>query len=372
MIPDAGDASSRALPPHATVVDIELTSRCNASCTFCPRDQTPHHGLIDEDTFTMALRRAVDYRDAVQAFGVANPGYFHTAGGSMWLSFCGMGEPLLHPLVVSYVQRAAEAGLRPIITTNGALLHPEKAEQLMDAGLQSAIINVGEIDAQYEEVYGLPFERTRENVEAFLAAAEGRCFAVIALVDHRDDQSHASRMREYWASRGATAFMPFPLVNRAGSLAVEQQSEAWVGHRDLARKMLERSGSRTGCCVPFLYPFIGYDGHYYLCSSDWRKEVSLGTVFDRSLVDILDDKAAHVCSRTAICEGCTHDPANRLALSIARADVTDRVDVVARESSDMRTALDHYWGCVDAMRAAMPEPEHVAVRTHRKRLPVRS
>jgi MoaA/NifB/PqqE/SkfB family radical SAM enzyme len=109
------------------LVDIELTSRCNAKCSFCPRDKTPHQGLIDEPTFTAALSRAVQYRDALLEFQKVRPGYFVTSRDTIWVSFCGMGEPLLHPRVVEYVGRAAEAGLQPIINTQladkGAVAH---------------------------------------------------------------------------------------------------------------------------------------------------------------------------------------------------------------------------------------------------------
>ncbi len=372
MITAPSNGPPRALPPHGAVVDVELTSRCNAHCAFCPRDQTQHLGFIDDETFTAALQRVVQYRDALLAFGKLHPGYFDTSGDSIWMSFCGMGEPLLHPQAATYVKRAAEAGLRPIVNTNGALLSPTKAEHLLDAGLEMAVINVGEIGDDYEAVYGLPFERTRANVEHFLTLAKGRCSVVIALVDYRDDQEHATRMREYWTERGATAFLPFPLVNRAGALAVEQQTAAWVTHRPQARSALQATGDDTNCWVPFLYPFIGYDGNYYLCSSDWRKEVSLGNVFERSLVDVLDDKAEHVCSRSAICSGCTHDPANALALALSLAEEGDVETTLAKESDRLRSELDHNWACAAAMRTDMPKPTTNLVQTKRKRIPVRS
>ena len=361
--------------PHAAVVDIELTSRCNAKCSFCPRDQTPHQGLIDEPTFTAALRRAVQYRDALVEFQKLRPGYFDTRDDTIWLSFCGMGEPLLHPRVVEYVGRAAEAGLRPIVNTNGALLSPPTAEKLLDAGLAMACLNVGEIGEQYEAVYALPFERTRTNVEHFLTTAPGRCIPVIVLVDHRGDPDHATSMREYWSQRGADVFMPFSLVNRAGALAVDNQSNAWRAFRDEARRMLEEKGGAARCSVPFLYPFIGYDGNYYLCSSDWRKEVNLGNVFEHSLVDLFDQKAEHVRTRDPICRNCTHEPTNALALSLARAADARSTDAHGEPNSTtdcMLAGLDHYSGCVAAMRAHMPQPSNGRGPMNRRLIPVRS
>src|SRR5439155_1514751 len=44
------------------VVDIEPTNRCNAKCYFCPRDATPHQGLMAREVFEQALGRVVDLR----------------------------------------------------------------------------------------------------------------------------------------------------------------------------------------------------------------------------------------------------------------------------------------------------------------------
>ena len=32
-------------------IDIEITNRCNAKCHFCPRDATPHQGLMTTEVF---------------------------------------------------------------------------------------------------------------------------------------------------------------------------------------------------------------------------------------------------------------------------------------------------------------------------------
>ena len=372
--PTAGSTVPRFGPLPAGV-DIELTSRCNASCSFCPRDQTPHQGLIDERTFTAALERAVQYRDAVLELHRLQPGYLSTVDDTIFLSFCGMGEPLLHPRVVEYVRRAAEAGLRPIINTNGALLSPDKAEDLMAAGLAMVCLNVGEIGEQYEEVYDLPFERTRFNVEHFLAAAPGRCLAVIVLVDHWHDPDHATSVREYWSERGASAFLPFTLVNRAGALALGEDVEDGQAFLHEAEKILAEGGGETGCWAPFMYPFIGYDGNYYLCSSDWRKEVNLGNVFERSVADLIEDKVERVRSRSPICRDCTHDPTNTLARALAAA-----VDVPtpgappepATATDEILAKLDHFSGCLSAMRTHLPRASDGRGPVNRRLIPVRS
>ncbi|HMS90118.1 MAG: radical SAM protein [Acidimicrobiales bacterium] len=362
-------------PPFPVVVDIELTSRCNASCSFCPRDQTPHQGLMDEATFTTALRRAVEYRDALVELQKHRPGHFDTPDDSIWLSFCGMGEPLLHPRVVEYVGRAADAGLRPIVNTNGSLLSARTAEDLLDAGLAMACLNVGETGEQYEAVYRLPFERTRSNVEHFLAIAAGRCISLIILVDHRDDPDHASSMQQYWSDRGATGFLPFRLINRGGSLALDDRGDRWRARHREAERMLREKGGATECWVPFLYPFIGYDGSYHLCSSDWRKEVHLGNVFERSLVDLFDEKAEVVRTRSPICRDCSHEPTNALTRALADEGDDHAGQARAEVSSTpdrLLAGLDHYSGCVAAMRAGLSLDPTGRRPTSRRLIPVRS
>jgi hypothetical protein len=63
--------------------------------------------------------------------------------------------------------------------------------------------------------------------------------------------------------------------------------------------------------VPFFYLFIGRDGYYCLCSSDWRKDVQLGHVLTHSVHDTLVGRERAVKLRNPICHQCTIDPINK-------------------------------------------------------------
>ena len=82
------------------VVDMEVTNRCNAKCHFCPRDRTPHQGLMAPEVFEQGLAQATLYRDTVLA-----------SDDEMMVSLCGLGEPLLNKHVFDYVRQARAAGL---------------------------------------------------------------------------------------------------------------------------------------------------------------------------------------------------------------------------------------------------------------------
>ena len=70
------------------------------------------------------------------------------------------------------------------------------------------------------------------------------------------------------------------------------------------------------CGVPFHRMFIGYDGAYYLCGSDWEKRASMSNVFESSFLDITERKLAHVATREPVCRTCNVDPTNMMAAAL--------------------------------------------------------
>ena len=74
------------------------------------------------------------------------------------------------------------------------------------------------------------------------------------------------------------------------------------------------------CMAPFVFLFVGYDGKYYLCCADWKKEVSYGTVFDAGLADVMGPKLLATRSREKVCNSCNIDPINILTDTIRDHD----------------------------------------------------
>lgn len=90
-------------------VYVEITNRCNLSCSFCPGTKRPGKFLSEEE-FKHILSEIKSYTDFV---------YFHL-----------MGEPLLHPKFFEFVKLANEEGLKVCLTTNGTLLKKYEDEFL--------------------------------------------------------------------------------------------------------------------------------------------------------------------------------------------------------------------------------------------------
>jgi MoaA/NifB/PqqE/SkfB family radical SAM enzyme len=322
-------------------VDIEPTNRCNAKCHFCPRDMTPHQGLMTPEVFGQALGRTVEFRDVVRDRFNEAPSFTQTGklGGAIRERFeqynvvvnlCGLGEPLLNRHTPEYVRGITDEGFSCGLSTNASVLDEKRGRALLDAGLTNAYINVGDRDEAYEEVYKLPFERTRDNVVRFAEMARDRCEVFLVLVDFRRDPEHLREMRDYWRGLGIQAFMEFEIMNRGGTLFVDHmQFESYPELAD-ARALLVARKAEPACIVPFIYLFVGYDGQYYLCCSDWEKQVPLGSVFDTSFAEVTQQKLEHVTSREPICKSCNHDPLNRLAAEM-RAMAADEADEADRD-----------------------------------------
>lgn len=337
-------------------IDIEITNRCNAKCSFCPRDATPHQGLMGPEVFEQSLLRCKEVRDVSRRHDDRDPD----------VSLCGLGEPLLNRRAPEYVRRVREEGFRCSLSSNASLLDERRAVELLDAGLQSIFLNLGEQGEEYERVYRLPFDRTRDNVLRFRELAEGRCEVVVVLVDHRDDAEHVAQVRRYWQELGFTTFHQYELINRGGALVVDHMHFEQYPELVAAEAMLAEQEPDPLCIAPWLYLFIGYDGRYYLCCSDWRKQAPLGSVFDRSFDDLVLEKLQHVRSRHPVCRTCSYDPLNRLVATLRPGSTKSSAPVVASvlaESELARSLTRRSLGAVPPRSAAMV--------TARRTIPIR-
>lgn len=342
------------------VVDMEVTNRCNAKCHFCPRDRTPHEGLMAPEVFTQGLAQAVAYREAIL-----------TEQDQMMVSLCGLGEPLLNRHVFDYIRQTRAEGLKVAMSSNGSLLDERRGRQVLDAGLQQILINVGEKYDDYEEIYKLPFEKTLQNVVRFKEMAEGRCEVTMVLVDHRSDADHIAEMRSFWAEHGVEDAISYSVMNRGGSLFVDHMQYGVYPELAKAQELLGDAMGTALCGAPFGYIFVGYDAQYYLCCSDWEKRAPLGSIFDNSFLDVVRQKLDHVVSRQPVCAGCNLDPVNRLTEEL-RAEA--RGDVPEGSSQQMidRIAADNeiVWGCLNQL--GVHELPPVPVEAPRRLIPIQA
>jgi MoaA/NifB/PqqE/SkfB family radical SAM enzyme len=127
--------------PMLDWIQVEITSRCNAHCTYCPRTAYGNHwpgGDLSPDLF-----------EALAPF-FATTRMVHLQG---W------GEPLLHRDFFSMVGLARKSGCRVSTTTNGMLLDRKNITRLVASGMDHLAFSLAGIGARNDEVRcGTKFE----------------------------------------------------------------------------------------------------------------------------------------------------------------------------------------------------------------------
>lgn len=131
---------------------LELTSRCNFGCEFCP------DGTMRRPRGTMPFPMVERLLAEAGREGVARQIHFHV-----------MGEPLLYAELPDAIRSARRHGLEPWVTTNGSLLSPALAMALREAGLSRLVVSLQTPDRETFALRGsgqVAFEAYRDRLIA--------------------------------------------------------------------------------------------------------------------------------------------------------------------------------------------------------------
>jgi MoaA/NifB/PqqE/SkfB family radical SAM enzyme len=137
---------------HLAKVYIEPTNHCNLECRTCIRHSWNEPvGRMSGSTFDRIV-------EGLRSFS-RPPGVF----------FGGLGEPLSHPDIVDMIRRMKSLGCYVELITNGTLLDPSLAEQLIDAGLDLLWVSLdGATPESYRDVrLGAALPEVLSNLTAF-------------------------------------------------------------------------------------------------------------------------------------------------------------------------------------------------------------
>src|SRR5579862_2763289 len=116
------------------VCDVSVTNVCNAACDFCG---------FARDKSLVGPRRYIDLEAFTRAMPVLHRNRFR------YMTFQG-GEPLVHPQIVTLVERATKAGIRCGLITNGWFL-ARGIDSLVRAGLRRLSISIDSDDIERHE-----------------------------------------------------------------------------------------------------------------------------------------------------------------------------------------------------------------------------
>ncbi|WP_223266581.1 radical SAM/SPASM domain-containing protein [Luteibaculum oceani] len=134
---------------------IEPTTACNLGCTECPS------GLkkFTRNTGNLKLEELEKWLPQIKK-------------KAMYVNFYFQGEPLIHPNLAQAISMADNAGIFTSISSNAHFITPQKAEELIKAGLRKIIVSIDGITQESYEQYRVHgvlakvLEGTKNLVEA--------------------------------------------------------------------------------------------------------------------------------------------------------------------------------------------------------------
>src|SRR3954447_3040764 len=267
-----------------------LNNACNARCGFCnfALDKLPR-----ESWKFVARDGAFDSVDILYKQGIR------------FLVLTG-GEPLLHPDVSSIVERAASLAMKVMLVTNGALLKPNRIQELAKAGLSSFIISVDAASSElHEHNRGLPgvCDRIRKanrliqelNLHATASVTMSRLVDYEALPDFLKDLGFTSVTFSYPLTGLASSYLSYSdseLVNHTK----EELLEAFERIKRLKRRFLvvnptpslnemqrfvRKEEQRFPCLGGYKFFYLDWNLDLWRCQS-WDKPLCSIYEFDGS------------------------------------------------------------------------------------------
>jgi radical SAM protein with 4Fe4S-binding SPASM domain len=294
------------LPQVPYVDQIELTNRCPMRCRFCPRGVP---GRMERPTgfMDLALFRAL--------LSQLHPGQARYRP----LELHHLGESLLHPQVVEFVQAASDHGLPTEMSVNPSLLTPELGRRLVAAGLRRIVLSLdGTDDQTLVQIRGpaARYGKAERHIDALLQVVAAR-------------GSDAPQVVIQMIALSANAHQRADFLQRYGALglATVQAYIKPLDGPDPDSPMAEAEPLRYLCSYPFRSVVVLWDGRVVPCCRDDDARLVLGDLNVQTLAEIWAGEAASELRQRHhqggfpaghLCAGCAFSPASFIAARAAR------------------------------------------------------
>ena len=142
-----------------TFLWIEPTNHCNLRCIMCPSGAGKvdiEKGYMDYGFFERIIDDIKDFASAV--------------------TLAVSGESMLHPQFFDMVRYAKKNSIKTLLNTNATLIHREKAEQLLESGIDNISFAFDGFEKSgYEKArVGASYQKTLDNILYFLRLKKAR------------------------------------------------------------------------------------------------------------------------------------------------------------------------------------------------------
>jgi radical SAM protein with 4Fe4S-binding SPASM domain len=221
-----------------------------------------------------------------------------------------LGESLLHPQVVDFVQSASDHGLPTEMSVNPSLLTVELGEKLLAAGIGRLVISLDGTDEQ-------TLVQIRGPVARY-GKAEKHLAALLQAVEKRGTQ--APQIVIQMIALAANQHQRADFLQRYGNLGLPTV-QAYIKPLDGPDPDLAQSNAEPLnylCSYPFRSVVVLWDGRVVPCCRDDDARYVLGDLNTQTLAEIWQGPAAQELRQRHreqrfpgghLCDGCAFSPA---------------------------------------------------------------
>ena len=246
---------------HPKKFAIELCAECNLNCAMC------HHNTMVRPKGVMPLSLFKRLADQIAE---------HAPKTELWISFC--GEPLLEPeRLLEVLRYAREVGLKNVnLNTNGMLLTPEWAGQIIDTGLKLVVFGIDGFSKEVFESFRMLADRDTvyANAEHFLkrrdAIGNGGPEVQVQFIYMDGNEHEFKPLRDHWLARGA--------------VVKARRQLSWGGKLDTMLNVPK--DKRIPCPWALTMMHVFWDGRVPRCPGDTEGDEGFGNAWEDSIIDL--------------------------------------------------------------------------------------
>ncbi|MDP3939996.1 MAG: radical SAM protein [Deltaproteobacteria bacterium] len=275
-------------PP--SVVQIEITNRCNMRCKWCYRENLEMLGKVGDMPLEPLMKLIEGCR------------------GVRLLHLFGEGEPLMYPGIIEVIRHAAKYVKCPSVTTNGTMLR-HLGKELAESGLGELAVSIDGTDPEtFREIRKVELSRILDNMSYFASISDIpiRINAVVS----KDNLDSLRNMPELARSIGNVKELHFQGLHESeaskqhGFLKLSVENPDVKSFMDEVREKCRRLGLETNvdnleyflerptpCMSPFAgIVYINKDGYLAPCCNYAHR--SLANAFELGLQGALESQNA--------------------------------------------------------------------------------
>lgn len=287
-------------PDFPREIFIDFTSFCNHKCIFCSNSRLKNKKFMEPAMVVRVLNEAYES-------GIRDLGLYAT------------GESFLVKNLAEYITLAKKIGFNYLfITTNGALVTPERAKPVLDAGLDSIKFSISAGTREsFLKVQGVDdFDKIIENLKwvSKYRQESGLKYRIYVTMVFTDLTKEEVPILKEIVLPYIDEWDPHPMNNQCGNLYENNKLGLIEANNPRAR------GKMDICFQPFKGFTVTPEGYVTACVLDYSKDLIVGDLNKFSMKEIWTGdvykafRKRHLDKNlnTLICDNCMHNTCNEV------------------------------------------------------------